>query len=152
MNKWRHGKRGITSMEIMLLIITIGVLILVGLKVYTRVEQEKAKKAVIETIQNIKDYNSIVKINCRTIQTLIQAELADSDYKTVKSHLTENGGDIFFYESGIQIPSEGLQTRNGSTQKGWVVVSFDDTLERFLINGNAFDGSNVFTKPLVAQY
>lgn len=152
MNKWRHGKRGITSMEIMLLIITIGVLILVGLKVYTRVEQEKAKKAVIETIQNIKDYNSIVKINCRTIQTLIQAELADSDYKTVKSHLTENGGDIFFYESGIQIPGEGLQTRNGSTQKGWVVVSFDDTLERFLINGNAFDGSNVFTKPLVAQY
>ncbi len=58
---------------------------------------------------------------------------------------------MFRIEEGIQIPGDGLQTRNGSIQEGWVVVSFDDTLERFLINGNAFDGSDVLTEPLVAR-
>jgi len=151
MNKWRHNKRGLTLIEIMVIVIMIGVLALLGLRLYNANQQQKAKNAVIETMQNIENYNNIVKINCGTIQTLIQVELADSDYKTVKSHLTNRGGDIFFYDSGIQIPGEGLQTRNGSKQKGWVVVSFDDTLERFLINGNAFDGSNVLTDPLVAR-
>jgi len=151
MNKWRHSKRGLTSIKIILLVIMIGVLAIVGLKFYTIRQQEKAKNAVIETMQNIENYNAVVRINCETIQTLIQVELADADYKTVKSHLTTNDGDIFFYESGIQVPGGGQQTRNGSNQKGWVVVSFDDTLERFLINGNAFDGSNVLTDPLVAR-
>jgi len=152
MNKWRHSKRGLTLIEIMVMVIMIGVLALLGLRLYNANQQQKAKNAVIKTMQNIENYNTIVRINCETIQTLIQAELADSDYKTVKSHLTTNGGDIFFYESGIKVPGDGLQTRNGSIQKGWVVVSFDDTLERFLINGNAFDGSNVLTEPLVARF
>ena len=151
MNKWRHSKRGLTLIEIMVMVTMIGVLALLGLRLYTVRQQQKAKNAVVEAMQNIENYNAIVKANCGTIQTLIQAELADSDYKTVKSHLTDRGGDIFFYESGIQIPGDGLQTRNGSIQEGWVVVSFDDTLERFLINGNAFDGSNVLTEPLVAR-
>jgi len=151
MNRWRHSKRGLTLIEIMVMVTMIGVLALLGLRLYTARQQQKAKNAVIETIQNIENYNTIVKINCGTIQTLIQAELADLDYKTVKSHLTDSGGDIFFYESGIQVPGDGQQTRNGSNQKGWVVVSFDDILERFLINGNAFDGGNVLTEPLVAR-
>jgi len=150
MNKWRHNKQGLTLIEVMVMVIMIGVLALLGLRLYNANQQQKAKNAVIEVMQNIENYNAIVKANCGTIQTLIQAELADLDYKTVKSHLTNGGGDIFFYESGIQIPGGGLQTRNGSIQEGWVVVSFDDTLERFLINGNAFDGSNVLTEPLVA--
>ena len=151
MNKWRHSKRGLTLIEIMVMITMIAVLAILGLRLYTARQQQKAKNAVIETMQNIENYNAVVRINCETIQTLIQAELAYSDYKTVKSHLTTNDGDIFFYESGIQVPGDGQQTRNGSNQKGWVVVSFDDTLERFLINGNAFNGSNVLTEPLVAR-
>jgi len=151
MNKWRHSKRGLTLIEIMVMVIMVGVLALLGLRLYNANQQQKAKDTVIEAIQNIENYNAIVRANCGTIQTLIQAELADSDYKTVKSHITTDDGDIFFYESGIQIPGGGLQTRNGSTQKGWVVVSFDDTLERFLINGNAFDGSNLLTEPLAAR-
>jgi len=107
MNKWRHSKRGLTSIEIILLVIMIGVLAIVGLKFYTIRQQEKAKNAVIETMQNIENYNAVVRINCETIQTLIQVELADADYKTVKSHLTTNDGDIFFYESGIQVPGGG---------------------------------------------
>lgn len=152
MNKWRHNKRGLTLIEIMVMVIMIGVLALLGLRLYNANQQQKAKNAVIEAMQNIENYNAVVKANCGTIQTLIQVELADLDYKTVKSHLTDKGGDIFFYESGIQIPGGGLQTRNGSIQEGWVVVSFDDTRERFLINGNAFNGTNVLTEPLVARH
>jgi len=158
MNRWGYGKRGITSIEIMLLVIMICVLIATGILIHNKVQQVKVVNAISDAVnteteakQNIKDYNAIARINCSTIQTLIQAELADSDYKTVKSHLTSDDGDIFFYESGIQIPGGGLQTRNGSNQRGWVVVSFDDTLERFLINGNAFDDGNILTEPLVAR-
>lgn len=159
MNRWRYGKRGITSIKIILLVIMICVLIVTGILIHNKVQQVKAINAIrdavnteIETKQNIEDYNAIVKINCRIIQTLIQAELVDSDYKTIKSYLTNRGGDIFFYESDIRIPNDGLQPRNGSNQKGWVVISFDDSLERFLINGNAFDGSNVLAEPLVARF
>lgn len=69
----------------------IGVLALLGLRLYNANQQQKAKNAVIEAMQNIENYNAVVKANCGTIQTLIQVELLDSDYKTVKSHLT-NGG------------------------------------------------------------
>ena len=159
MNRWRCSKRGITSIEIILLVIMICVLIATGILIHNKAQQVKVVNAIrdavnteIETKQNIKDYNAIVRINCSTIQTLIQAELANSDYKELKSYLTTNDGEIFFYESDIRIPNDGIQPRNGSNQKGWVVISFDDSLERFLINGNAFDGSNILTEPLIAQY
>lgn len=158
MNRWRYGKRGITSIEIILLVIMLCVLIATGILIHNKYQQEKVINAIRDTInteteQNIENYNAnrIVEANCYTIQTLIIAELADSDYKTVKSHLTTSGGDIFFYEADIRIPGDGLQARNGSNQSGWVVVSFDDSLERFLINGNALDGGNVLNEPLVAK-
>lgn len=148
----------LTSIEMLLLVITICVLIATGILIHNKYRQEKVIKTIhdvvnteIEAKQNIENYNEIVKINCLTIQTLILGELADSDYKTLKYQLTTNGGDIFFYESGIQVPGDGLQPRNGSNQKGWVVISFDDTLKKFLINGNGFYGSNVFNEPLIAS-
>ena len=158
MNRWSYGKRGVTSIKIILLVIMICVLIMTGILIYNKVQQVKVVNAIrdavnaeIEAKQNIEDYNAILRINCRTIQTLIQAELVDSDYKTVKSYLTTNDGQIFFYESDIRIPNDGLQSCNGSNQKGWVVISFEDSLEMFLINGNAFDGGNILTEPLVAR-
>ena len=122
MNRWRYGKRGITSIKIILLVIMICVLIVTGILIHNKVQQAKAINAIrdaVETKQNIEDYNAILRINCRTIQTLIQAELADSDYKTVKSYLTTRGGDIFFYEADMRIPNVELkpQPRNGSNQK-----------------------------------
>lgn len=152
MNKWRYSKQGISLIEITLLVTMITVLAIAGLMFYNRFQQEKAISTVIETVQNIENYNAIVRANCMTIQTIILGELVDSDYKTVKSYLTNRGGDIFFYESDIRIPNDGPQPRNGSNQKGWVVISFDDSLERFLINGNAFDGGNVLAEPLVARF
>ena len=59
------NKKGFTLIELMVVIAIIGVLSLMGLRLYLT-QQDKAK-------------NAIVKANAGTIQTLIQAELADAD-------------------------------------------------------------------------
>jgi prepilin-type N-terminal cleavage/methylation domain-containing protein len=59
------NKKGFTLIELLVVISIIGVLALMGLRVYLN-QQEKAK-------------NAMVKANAGTVQTLIQAELADED-------------------------------------------------------------------------
>ena len=62
------NKKGFTLIELLVVISIIGVLALMGLRVYGD-QQEKAK-------------NAIVKANVGTVQTLIQAELADKNIDT----------------------------------------------------------------------
>jgi len=62
------NKKGFTLIELLIVISIIGVLALMGLRVYGN-QQEKAKSA-------------IVKANTGTVQTLIQAELADRNINT----------------------------------------------------------------------
>jgi len=59
------NKKGFTLIELLVVISIIGVLALMGLRLYLT-QQDKAK-------------NAIVKANAGTVQTLIQAELADKD-------------------------------------------------------------------------
>jgi len=59
------NKKGFTLIELVVVIAIIGVLALMGLRLYLG-QQEKAK-------------NAIVKANAGTVQTLIQAEFADKD-------------------------------------------------------------------------
>ena len=57
--------KGFTLIELLVVISIIGILALMGLRVYSA--------------QQIKAKNAIVKANAGTVQTLIQAELADED-------------------------------------------------------------------------
>ena len=60
------NKKGFTLIELLVVISIIGVLALMGLRLYLT-QQDKAK-------------NAIVKANAGTIQTLIQANMADANY------------------------------------------------------------------------
>ena len=116
-------------------------------------EEEIVQQQDYWNAEDIENFNAVVKINCGTIQTLIQAELADSDYKTVKGYVVNSSLNGLFSESGIKNPGDGAQTKNGiAGEAGCVVVTFDDALKVFSINGNAFGTGSVLTKPLIARY
>jgi len=144
------SKKGFTLIELMVVVAIIGVLALLGLRLYTG-QQQKAK-------------NAIVKANAGTIQTLIQAELADTtsslvNAKVIQAAGTTPPGDNLFEKSGIHIPDGAAQDRNGvagtvGTDIGYVVVVYDDSTpgsEFFTINGNAFVTGPVYVTPLTAR-
>jgi len=137
------GKKGFTLIELMVVVAIIGVLALLGLRLYTG-QQQKAK-------------NAIVKANAGTIQTLIQAELADTTSSAVDAMVDDGGATGLFAKSGIHVPDGGPQVANDTDGVvGMVYVVYIDTPageEYFTINGNSFstDGGDVFTTSLTAR-
>ena len=97
-----QNKNGFTLIELLVVISIIGVLALLGLRVYGGM-QEKAK-------------NAIVKANAGTIHTLIQAELADrnfNDRDEAALYIAEN--------AGLYNPFNGV----AMNLAGWFPVSAD---------------------------
>ena len=107
----------------------------------------------------MKAKNAIVKANAGTVQTLIQAELADTTSTSVNVMVGAAGGDsALISASGIHIPDGVAQGINGTltTDIGMVYVVYDDSTpgsEFFTINGNSFDDPSipVYTTSLTAR-
>jgi len=150
MYSFRKSKKDFTLIELMFVVAINGVLALLGLRLYTG-QQEKAK-------------NAIVKANAGTIQTLIQAELADATVAEVCLMVEDPTTNGLIYKSGVHNPFAGSQQlSNGAAGVtiGEVYVEYkkaDGTTETvpaniiyFAVNGNDADNLPVYDTDLTAR-
>jgi prepilin-type N-terminal cleavage/methylation domain-containing protein len=117
------NKKGFTLIELLVVISIIGVLALMGLRVYGH-QKEKAK-------------NAMVKANAGTVQTLIQAELADTN-------ITLNEAVNIAINAGLHNPFNGsaMNTSGWFPKSAGVPGEIQITLSGgvFYIQGYGADG------------
>jgi len=134
-------KNGFTLIELMVVVAIIGILALLGLRIYSG-QQDKAK-------------DSITRANVATVHTNIQSELVDNVSKEVWDNIDNiiNKSVIHISQSEQQtVNMEGVSTSppgNYSGYGGYVFVFVDDTDSPgiFSVNGINFkeDGLVLFT-------
>jgi len=132
MYSFRKSKKGFTLIELMVVVAIIGVLALLGLRVYSG-QQEKAKIA-------------LVKANVGTVQVQIQTELTDREVSDVDGDLAAiiNSTHIFNPYDGTQQTGNGTENTKGEV---YAVESGDV----FYVSGYNVKGTSVYDIPLEAR-
>ena len=143
MLNFRKSKLGFTLIELMVVVAIIGVLALLGLRLYAG-QQEKAKMA-------------LVKANAGTIQVQIQTALVDDTIDNVETAVgAATAASTLISSANIFNPYNGEQqdfngTAGGAVNAGQVYVTWVDDSGIFLVNGNDVNGDPVYTGNLTAQ-
>ena len=144
MYSFRKSKKGFTLIELMVVVVIIGILALLGLRLYLT--------------QIAKSNNALVKANAGTVQTTIQGDLADADPAVVWADWQAG---TLVERTGIHNPlNKTPQTTSPEnltqSEPGEVWVFYSTTDASFTINGNdaSSDDVNVYTTTagLTAKY
>ena len=116
------NKKGFTLVELLVVISIIGVLSLMGLRLYLT-QQDKAKIA-------------IVKANAGTVQTLIQAELADEDVTLLEAVSIATKAGLHNPFNGVSMNTAGWFPDSAITP-GQIQITLSDGV--FSIQGYGAD-------------
>ena len=117
--------KGFTLIELLVVISIIGVLALMGLRLYLT-QQDKAK-------------NAIVKANAGTVQTLIQAELADTDVTLLEAVSLATKAGLHNPFNGVAMNNAGdFPDEDSNLAPGKIKITLSDGV--FSIQGYGDDG------------